>query len=263
MLNDVMYGQAVAGLVTLGRMCCLLFVVTFCQVAWPYDIYADWKKDALDLDFDKVQSFADHKGHVPYVVFSNTIEDFLNTTGFQTQKSCQVTGRVTGASSLFYQVGVHSNDYRVVLYSSKIDQDGSFDVTNVFPGTYRVAPLSQDGGKLIFGPPMGHLIACNDGQSIHVDFTIQGRRNQKKQAKVHESSTNSNTREQMGIQRNVIKQSTTSWPSHRRQQLILQMLRGQVSIEETARTYRLSVERLQQWREEFLMRAEQALERIE
>ena len=199
----------------------------------------------------------------PSIVFVRTMEDLLDATVSQPQSVCQVQGRIQGDASLVHSIGIYSNDYRVVLYESEIAPDGTFSVLNVLPGTYRAAPLPKGREKLLFKPPMGHLISCGEAKTFTAEFSVQGVKMQPNQRRVENGFRNLN-QEQLDLKkREQGNQSQARWSKYKRRELVLRVLKGYKSYEEVAHEHDLRVEQIKEWRDQFLLNAEKALQREE
>ncbi len=197
------------------------------------------------------------------LVFVRTMEDLLDATVSQPQSVCQVQGRIQGDASLVHSIGIYSNDYRVVLYESEIAPDGTFSVLNVLPGTYRAAPLPKGREKLLFKPPMGHLISCGEAKTFTAEFSVQGLKMQPNQRCVENGFRNLN-QEQLDLKkREQGNQSQARWSKYKRRELVLRVLKGYKSYEEVAHEHDLRVEQIKEWRDQFLLNAEKALQREE
>ncbi len=195
----------------------------------------------------------------PSLVFVRTMEDLLNATVSQSHSVCQVQGRIQGETSLVHSIGIYSNDYRLVLYAAEIAPNGTFNVSNILPGTYRAAPLPKGRGKLLFTPSMGHLISCGEAKTFIAEFSVQGVNMQPNQMHTENGSRNVN-QEQLDLnKREQGNQSQARWSLHKRRELVLSVLKGRKSYEEAAREHDLRIEEIKEWRDQFLLKAEKAL----
>ena len=221
--------------------------------------HARWNSG--DGDNQKVERVGDgvRSRDIPFIVFVETIEDFVGSTVSQGQRNCQVKGIITGETALAQMLGIHSNDFRFVLYSGKVHNDGSFHVFDILPGTYIAAPLPKDTGKLIFSPPTGRIIACKNGETFEVKFSVQELRHLTTRTKKNLNSKIQNVQPDKKPSRQVARQSDSQWSDSRRQALVLRILKGQTTFQNVAQEHGLSIEQLERWRDDFLSNIEKAL----
>lgn len=113
------------------------------------------------------------------LIFCSTVRTQPQTKPAKKEAPCSISGKVTikgkGAPGLV--VGMRAGDFDgygpqlTAPHKTTTDQDGNYKITNVAPGSYRIAPAAP--AFVNSGDPAGKTLIITAGESVDdVDFTL-------------------------------------------------------------------------------------------